>query len=150
VTLTVLTGSGSPPASSLQDFGTAPALLPLESCCGAVTALLQDVWCVDAAALLKAGIRGENQWYMDDGVECTGISPAGNGTALGSPGYALAADGWGWQHPGVSGVISHPLAAPRGEWCHLTPQHTPVPVAALSQPSTAIHQPTPVILQTMA
>lgn len=62
-----------------------PALLPLESFRHAFTALPQDVWRIDTAALLKAGVQDGNQWLVIAGWECSDLSPAGNGAGLHGP-----------------------------------------------------------------
>lgn len=62
-----------------------PALFPLESFSNAFTALPQDVWRIDTAALLSAGVDDNRQWLVVAGWECTDLSPAGLGAGLHGP-----------------------------------------------------------------
>jgi hypothetical protein len=62
-----------------------PALLPHESFAEAFTALPQDVWRIDTAALVAAGALDGSQWLVIAGWECVDLSPAGKGAGVHGP-----------------------------------------------------------------
>lgn len=59
-----------------------PALFPIEAFVSAFTAVPQDVWQINTAALLHAGVQDGRQWLVVAGWECSDLSPAGQGAGL--------------------------------------------------------------------
>jgi hypothetical protein len=59
-----------------------PALLSPAACRNAFTSLPQNVWKVDSAALVRAGLCDGSQWLVVAGFECQDLSPAGSGKGV--------------------------------------------------------------------
>jgi hypothetical protein len=59
-----------------------PALLSPSAYCDAFTALPQNVWKVDSASLVRAGLCDNSQWFVVAGFECQDLSPAGSGKGV--------------------------------------------------------------------